>query len=110
MTAWKAVERSSLSHKHVVVLTDGINTAGPKPETVLPGLMAQAKRKNADVSIHFLAFDVDAKVFAPVKKLGATLVGASNEEQLNAQLGFIFEKKILLEDEEPASAAAGKSK
>jgi hypothetical protein len=109
-TAWKAVERSSLSHKHVVVLTDGMNTVGPKPETVLPSLKAEARRKSVDVSLHFVAFDVDAKVFAPVKKLGASLVGASNEEQLNAQLGFIFEKKILLEDEEPAPTAAGKLK
>jgi hypothetical protein len=54
------------------------------------------------VSVHFVAFDVDAKVFEGVKKLGATVVGASNESQLNAQLGFILEKKILLEDEEPA--------
>jgi hypothetical protein len=109
-TAWKKVERSGLSHKHVVVLTDGMNTSGPKPEEVLPRLKAEAKQRNVDVSLHFLAFDVDAKVFAPVKKLGATIVGASNEEQLNAQLGFIFEKKILLEDEEPASPAPGKSK
>ena len=109
-TAWKTVERSSLSHKHIVVLTDGVNTSGPQPEELLPRLKAEAKQRNADVALHFVAFDVDAKVFAPMKKLGATIVGASNEEQLNAQLGFIFEKKILLEDEEPASPAPGKSK
>jgi hypothetical protein len=110
VTAWKAVERSSLAHKHLVVLTDGVNTLGPNPEAVLPTLKAQAKSKGKEFSIHFVAFDVDAKVFAPVKKLGATVVGASNEEQLNTQLGFIFEKKILLEDEEPVSPATGKSK
>jgi hypothetical protein len=48
-----------------------------------------------------VAFDVDAKVFAGVKKLGATVVSAANESQLNTQLEFVLEKKILLEDEEP---------
>ena len=53
------------------------------------------------MAVHFVAFDVDAKVFEGVKKLGATVVEASNENQLNTQLEFILEKKILLEDEEP---------
>jgi len=51
--------------------------------------------------VHFIAFDVDAKVFASVKKQGATVVSASDEKQLNSQLEFILQKKILLEDEEP---------
>jgi hypothetical protein len=53
------------------------------------------------LSVHFVAFDVDAKVFDGVKKQGATVVGASNESQLEAQLKFILQRKILLEDEEP---------
>ena len=48
-----------------------------------------------------MAFDVDAKQFSVVKKLGATVVGAADENQLNTQLQFILQKKILLEDEEP---------
>jgi hypothetical protein len=48
-----------------------------------------------------VAFDVAAKVFDPVKKLGATVVGASDEKQLNTQLEYILQRKILLEEEEP---------
>ena len=103
--ASQAVLKSKLARKHVVVVTDGINTVGPEPATVMARLKQQAARESSAISIHFVAFDVDAKVFDPVKKLGATVVGASNEEQLNAQLGFIFEKKILLEDEEPKPAS-----
>jgi hypothetical protein len=33
------------------------------------------------------------------------VVGAGDEPQLNTQLGFILEQKILLEDEEPAPRA-----
>ncbi|HUR44478.1 MAG TPA: vWA domain-containing protein [Candidatus Saccharimonadales bacterium] len=108
--ATRAVLTSPLTHKHVVIITDGVNTSGPKPETIMPELKQSASRAGAEVSFHFVAFDVDAKVFAPVKKLGATVLSASNEEQLNAQIGFIFEKRILLEDEEPAKPAPTQSK
>ena len=70
--------------------------------------LAELSRREIGLS-HFLAtkiaanaFDVDAKVFDPVKKLGATVVGAADETQLNNQLQFILQKKILLEEEEPA--------
>ena len=106
--AWQQVSRSDLARRHIIVITDGENTSGPDPESVMRGLKAQADRQEAGVAVHFVAFDVDAKVFDGVKKLGATVLGASNEQQLNTQLQFILERKILLEDEEPpASSGAG---
>lgn len=99
-TAGRAVLDSGLTRKHVLVITDGISNIGPNPDTVLAGLQKDAGQKQTEVAVHFVAFDVDAKVFAGVKKLGATVVSASNESQLNTQLEFILEKKILLEDEE----------
>lgn len=98
--------KSKLMRKHLVVVTDGMNTTGPDPATVMPKIKAQAARQDTGISFHFVAFDVDAKVFEPLKKLGATVVGATDEKQLNSQLEFIFEKKILLEDEEPRPADA----
>jgi hypothetical protein len=68
---------------------------------VVPKITKEAIARNERVFIHFIAFDVDAKVFAPLKKLGVTVVGATDEKQLNQQLEFILAKKILLEDEEP---------
>ena len=100
-TATRAVLDSPLSRKHVLVITDGINTAGPTPHTVLPRLKKQAEEQHANLSVHFVAFDVDARQFAPLKRLGATVVGAADEKQLNSQLQFILQQKILLEDEEP---------
>jgi hypothetical protein len=99
--AAQTVLNSPLSRKHVLIITDGINTAGPQPSTILPKLKERAAEKQSTLSVHFVAFDVDAKVFDGVKKLGATVVGASNESQLEAQLKFILQRKILLEDEEP---------
>ena len=99
--ATRRVMSSPLSRKHVLVITDGMNTEGPTPAEVMPRLMRQAQAKQATVSVHFVAFDVAAKVFDPVKKLGATVVGASDEKQLNTQLEYILQRKILLEEEEP---------
>jgi len=99
-TAAQAVLKSPLSRKHVLVITDGMNTAGPPPAVVIPKLKQQAEQNHTSLSVHFVAFDVDAKVFDSVKKLGATVVGAADEKQLNGQLEFILQKKILLEEEE----------
>ena len=92
---------SSLNHKHILVITDGENTAGPDPAAVIPQLRQQAHASQTSLSLHFVAFDVNAKVFEPVKKLDATVVSASDETQLNTQLSYILQRKILLEDEDP---------
>ena len=101
IAAGQTVLGSRLPRKHVLVITDGINTVGPDPAAVMPRLSQLAKQKQNRLSVHFVAFDVNAKVFDGVRKLGATVVGASDENQLNSQLEFILQKKILLEDEEP---------
>ncbi len=98
--AANAVAKSPLPRKHVLIITDGLNTAGPKPEVVF-AQMKQRDGGKSPVSVHFVAFDVDARQFAAMKKLGATVVPAANEAQLNSQLQFILQRKILLEDEEP---------
>lgn len=100
LRAGQTVLNSKLVRKHVLVITDGINTVGPDPAVTLPRLKKQAEQKQAGLSVHFIAFDVDARVFDPLKKLGATVVGAADERQLNTQLEFILQRKILLEDEE----------
>lgn len=92
--------RSKLPHKHILVITDGMNTAGQKPEVVLERLQKQARQSETSLAFHFVAFDVAAEVFKPVRDLGATVVGAADETELNAQLNYIVERKILLEDVE----------
>jgi hypothetical protein len=95
------VMNSSLTRRHVLVLTDGINTAGAEPSRVLPKLEEEAQRQHKAFSVHFVAFDVEAKRFDRLKKLGVTVVGAADERQLHSQIDFILERKILLEEEEP---------
>ena len=99
--AASAAMRSGLTRKHILVITDGINTVGKEPAAMIPQIKRRAEQAQTSMAFHFVAFDVDAKVFAPVKKLGGTVVGAADEKQLNTQLQFILQQKILLEDEEP---------
>lgn len=96
--------KSSLPRRHILVVTDGENTVGPEPASTWPEVGKAAAGKEATPGLHFVAFDVDAKVFNAVKKQGATVVGAADERQLNTQIDFILQKKILLEDEEPPAA------
>lgn len=99
--AGRAVLTSNANARHLLVITDGINTAGPDPASVIAALNKEGEQKNRTVFFHFIAFDVSATVFGSVKREGATLVGAADEQQLKSQLEFILEEKILLEKEEP---------
>src|SRR5436853_182002 len=56
--ATHAVLDSPLSRKHVLILTDGLNTAGPPPNLVLPKLKKLATDQHSSFSVHFVAFDV----------------------------------------------------
>ncbi len=100
--ASRALMNSKFTAKHILVVTDGINTAGPDPVVVVPKINKASESKGSPIFIHFVAFDIDAKVFAPLKKAGVTVVGAADEKQLGQQLEFILEEKILLEKEAPA--------
>jgi hypothetical protein len=94
-----AVLKSRMESKHVLVITDGKNTAGPDPSSEMQTVQALASKQGATLFHHFIAFDIDAKEFEAAKKQGATVLGAANEQELNSQLDFILEEKILLEKE-----------
>jgi hypothetical protein len=99
--ASQAVLKSPMSRKHVLVISDGMNNSGPDPASVLPQLQQQAAGLGTALAPHFIAFDVSASVFNLLKRQGITVVEAGDETQLNRQLEFILEDKILLEKEEP---------
>lgn len=101
-TAGEPLLKSGLSRRHILVVTDGESNGKLSPPNAINGLRAALSPPDAKLGFHFIAFDVAATVFAPVKSLGATVLSASNEKQLGVQLAVILEKQILLEDEEPA--------
>jgi hypothetical protein len=85
--------------RHVLVVTDGENTIGPPPEQRIAAINKEGMKTGNLVAFHFIAFDVNASVFAAIKKQGATLLSAADEKQLNERLSFLLEEKILLEKE-----------
>jgi uncharacterized protein YegL len=91
------LSKSTASKKHIFMITDGMNTIGPDVTPVWKNL----KTRHPGEELHLIAFDVKAAQFDPVKKLGATVVGASDALELNTRIDYILEKKILLEAEEP---------
>jgi hypothetical protein len=93
----QAVLASPQPHKHVLIITDGMNTVGPDPAGILPLVNRSAEKKQTPLFVHFIAFDVKASVFDGVKKQGASVASAADEKELNSQLDFILKNQILLE-------------
>ena len=83
--------------RHLLIVTDGANTAGRKPDGALDQLNAAAEKKQTPLFTHVIAVDIKPETFSALKKRGATLIGAADEAQLNAQFDFILEERILVE-------------
>ena len=73
---------------------------------MLASLQQAALRKQMPVFVHVIALDMDTRVLAAFQEQGATLIGAADEAQLNAQFDFILENKILIRID-PADFAPG---
>ena len=97
--ATAAVSTLLADHQIDPLSIDLIVLATSTPDMTLPQTAAMVQ-KNIGAR-NAVAFDVNAKVFDSAKKLGATVVSASDEKQLNTQLEFVLQRKILLEEEEP---------
>jgi len=95
--AGRALIATKAEARHVLVITDGENTIGEPPEKAIATVSDEAIKAGHSLYFHFVAFDVNAAVFAGIKKEGATLLSAADEKQLNEQLKFLLEEKILLE-------------
>ena len=93
--ATRMLAKTSAIKKHILIVTDGESNQGEAPEAVV----RRMKGQQDPTSVYFVAFDVSARVFNPVKQLGATVVSAANELELNTQIEALLGKKILLEAE-----------
>ena len=90
-----ALDRTGLSRRHLLVVTDGENTDG-----VDPALVARAFEHQKDdvrASLYFVAFDVDAKAFAGVKDAGGLLLSAKNAGELSSTIDELLSDRILVE-------------
>jgi Mg-chelatase subunit ChlD len=90
-----ALDRSGLSRRHLLVVTDGENTDGVHPAVVARILEGQSDAARA--SLYFVAFDVDADAFVEVKNAGGLLLSARSGAELAATFDELLSDRILVE-------------
>lgn len=95
IVAKRDLDKSGLSKRHILVVTDGENNRGYSPGNVTQAISAQLEKDRA--SIYFVAFDVAAVTFNPVRDSGGVVLAASNESELTTTLEYLLEGKILVE-------------
>jgi Mg-chelatase subunit ChlD len=95
ITAKLALDATNLTRRHLLLVTDGENTDGVRPDNVAAAIN---KRPDAErPAIYFVAFDVDASRFNGVKENGGLLMSAANATELTNTLDALLSGKILVE-------------
>jgi hypothetical protein len=95
IVAKRDIDATGLSKRHILVITDGENTRGYSPEDVTRVISSLSEKDRA--SIYFVAFDVAAAKFNPVRDSGGLVLAASNETDLKGTLDYLLTGKILAE-------------
>lgn len=91
---YEAVHRTGCARKHILCITDGDNSSGPGPSQVA---RAYHDATHGEVALHFIAFDTEAKKFKFLEDLGGKVTSAADDDELEARLTEIYEKRILAE-------------
>lgn len=95
IVAKRELDETGLMRRHLLVVTDGENTDGFRPESVAQAI---GRRPEAErPSMYFVAFDVEASRFARVRDAGSLVLSAANARELNDTLDSLLRGKILLE-------------
>jgi hypothetical protein len=95
IVAKRDLDATGLAKRHILVVTDGENNQGYTPGNVAQVISAQPDKDRA--SIYFVAFDVAASTFNPVRDAGGVVLGASNESELTSTLDYVLKGNILVE-------------
>ena len=95
IAAKRELDRTALTRRHLLLVTDGENTDGFDPAKVA---VAISKRPEAErPSIYFVAFDIEARRFQGVRDAGGLVLAAANARELNDTLDSLLRGKILIE-------------
>jgi Mg-chelatase subunit ChlD len=95
IAATHALDATGLSRRHLLLVTDGENTDGFRPEAVAAGIARRPAE--AQPSIYFVAFDVDARQFDGVREAGGLVLPAANARELIGTLDMLISGSILVE-------------
>ncbi len=93
------LDGTGMTHRHILVVTDGENNVGYSPGDVADALGRIPEEERA--SLYFVAFDIGADRFKSVKDAGGLVLAASSGSDLRQTLDFVLTGKILVE--QPAS-------
>lgn len=99
IVAKRDLDETRLSRRHILVVTDGQNTRGYQPGDVAQAIARQREQDRA--SIYFVAFDIQADRFNPVRDAGGLVLAAADERDLNQTLSYLLTGKILVEAMNP---------
>ena len=95
ITAKHALDATGLSRRHLLLVTDGENTDGYRPDRVAQAI---GKRPTAEQpSMYFVAFDIEESRFAALRDAGGLVLAAPNARELNNTLDMLLSGKILVE-------------
>lgn len=95
ITAKRELDATGLMRRHLLVVTDGENTAGFEPHRVAAAIHRRPEAERP--SLYFVAFDIEANRFGRVREAGGLVLGAANAAELNATLDSLLRGQILLE-------------
>ena len=95
ITAKRELDRTGLTRRHLLVVTDGENTDGFRPDLVAAAI---GRRPDAErPSMYFVAFDIEASRFARLRDAGGLVLPAADGRELNETLDSLLRGRILLE-------------
>jgi hypothetical protein len=80
--------------KYLLVVTDGENTSGRRPDQVAREIFQKSEQA---VAIYFVAFDTSADRFAFLKQVNGDVIGAGSGAELKRALDEIYQGRILAE-------------
>ena len=86
--------RAGVFRKYLLVVTDGENTSGRRPDKVAEEIY---RKSQGGVQIYFVAFDTSPEKFAFLKDVGGDVIGAGTGPDLRSALDGIYKGKILAE-------------
>jgi nitric oxide reductase activation protein len=86
--------RAGVFRKYLLVVTDGENTRGSRPEDVVREIW---EKSQGGVQTFFVAFDTSPEKFAFLKQAGGDVIGAGTGAELRTALDGIYQGKILAE-------------
>jgi hypothetical protein len=102
ITAKRDLDATGLNHRHILVITDGENNLGFLPGDVAKVITGEPEGQRA--AIYFIAFDIGAESFNPVRDAGGLVLAAESAQQLTDTLDFILTGKILVEQPIPPAS------